>query len=176
MYHGSAISIYKQGEMMSLELNKVVTFNYTLKDEEGTVLDSTANKDPLTFISGTSQVLPRLEEALGEMLIGGKKNVKINAAEAYGEYDDKAVQSIKKEQFPSDAKVEVGVRYVANSPEGGQMPFVIKEIKEKDVTVDFNHPLAGKDLEFDVELVDIRDATAEEIQHGHVHGPGGHTH
>lgn len=161
---------------MSLELNKVVTFNYTLKDEEGTVLDSTANKDPLTFISGTSQVLPRLEEALGEMLIGGKKNVKINAAEAYGEYDDKAVQSIKKEQFPSDAKVEVGVRYVANSPEGGQMPFVIKEIKEKDVTVDFNHPLAGKDLEFDVELVDIRDATAEEIQHGHVHGPGGHTH
>lgn len=161
---------------MSLELNKVVTFNYTLKDEEGIVLDSTANKDPLTFISGTSQVLPRLEEALGEMLIGGKKNVKINAAEAYGEYDDKAVQSIKKEQFPSDAKVEVGVRYVANSPEGGQMPFVIKEIKEKDVTVDFNHPLAGKDLEFDVELVDIRDATAEEIQHGHVHGPGGHTH
>jgi len=166
----------KQGEIMSLELNKVVTFNYTLKDEEGTVLDSTANKDPLTFISGTSQILPKLEDALGEMLIGGKKNVKIGAAEAYGEYDEKAVQNVKKEQFPPDAKIEVGVRYVANSPESGQMPFVIKEVKEKDITVDFNHPLAGKDLEFDVELVDIRDATAEEIQHGHVHGPGGHHH
>lgn len=161
---------------MSLELNKVVTFNYTLKDDEGTVLDSTVNKDPLTFISGTSQILPKLEDALGEMLIGGKKIVKIGAAEAYGEYDEKAVQNIKKEQFPADAKVEVGVRYVANSPEGGQMPFVIKEVKEKDVAVDFNHPLAGKDLEFDVELIDIRDATAEEIQHGHVHSPGGHHH
>ena len=161
---------------MSLELNKVVTFNYTLKDDEGTVLDSTVNKDPLTFISGTSQILPKLEDALGEMLIGGKKIVKIGASEAYGEYDEKAVQNIKKEQFPADAKVEVGVRYVANSPEGGQMPFVIKEVKEKDVAVDFNHPLAGKDLEFDVELIDIRDATAEEIQHGHVHSPGGHHH
>lgn len=161
---------------MSLELNKVVTFNYTLKDDEGTVLDSTVNKDPLTFISGTSQILPKLEDALGEMLIGGKKIVKIGAGEAYGEYDEKAVQNIKKEQFPADAKVEVGVRYVANSPEGGQMPFVIKEVKEKDVAVDFNHPLAGKDLEFDVELIDIRDATAEEIQHGHVHSPGGHQH
>jgi len=110
------------------------------------------------------------------MLIGGKKIVKIGASEAYGEYDEKAVQNIKKEQFPADAKVEVGVRYVANSPEGGQMPFVIKEVKEKDVAVDFNHPLAGKDLEFDVELIDIRDATAEEIQHGHVHSPGGHHH
>ena len=161
---------------MSLELNKVVTFNYTLKDDEGTVLDSTVNKDPLTFISGTSQILPKLEDALGEMLIGGKKIVKIGAGEAYGEYDEKAVQNIKKEQFPADAKVEVGVRYVANSPEGGQMPFVIKEVKEKDAAVDFNHPLAGKDLEFDVELIDIRDATAEEIQHGHVHSPGGHHH
>ena len=161
---------------MSLELNKVVTFNYILKDQEGTVLDSTVNKEPLIFMSGTSQILPKLEEELGEMLIGGKKNVKIVAAEAYGEYDEKAVQNIKKEQFPHDAKVEVGVRYVANSPEGGQMPFVITEVKEKDVTVDFNHPLAGKDLEFDVELIDIRDATAEEIQHGHVHGPGGHHH
>lgn len=161
---------------MSLELNKVVTFNYTLKDEGGAVLDSTANKEPLSFMSGTSQILPRLEETLGEMLIGGKKNVKIAASEAYGEYDEKAVQNVKKEQFPAEAKVEVGIRYVANSPEGGQMPFVITDVKEQDVTVDFNHPLAGKDLEFDVELIDIRDATAEEIQHGHKHGPGGNHH
>ncbi len=161
---------------MSLELNKVISFNYVLKDEEGTVLDSTENKTPLTFLSGSNQILPKLEEALDGMLIGGKKNVKIDAANAYGEYDEKAVQNLKKEQFPPEAKLEEGMRYVANSPDGGQIPFVITEVKEEDITADFNHPLAGKDLEFDVELVDVRDATAEEMQHGHVHGPGGHHH
>lgn len=157
-------------------MNKVLTFNYSLKDEEGAVLESTANKEPLIFLSGTNQILPKLEEALGEMLIGGKRNIKIEAAEAYGKYDEKAVQNIKRNQFPPEAKVEVGVSYLANSPDDGQMPFVITGVKEQDVTIDFNHPLAGKDLEFDVELVDIRDATAEEIQHGHVHGPSGHHH
>ena len=159
---------------MSLELNKVISFNYVLKDEEGTVLDSTENKTPLTFLSGSNQILPKLEEAFDGMLIGGKKNVKIDATNAYGDYDEKAVQSIKKEQFPPEAKLEEGMRYVANAPDGGQMPFVITEINENDIKADFNHPLAGKNLEFDVELVDVRDATAEEMQHGHVHGPGGH--
>ncbi len=161
---------------MSLELNKVISFNYVLKDEEGTVLDTTENKAPLTFLSGSNQILPKLEEAFDGMIIGGKKNVKIDAANAYGEYDGKAIQNLKKEQFPPEAKLETGMRYVANSPEGGQIPFVITEVKENDITADFNHPLAGKNLEFDVELVDVRDATAEEMQHGHVHGPGGHHH
>jgi len=161
---------------MALGLNKVISFNYTLKDEEGAVLDSTANKAPLTFISGSNQILPKLEEALNGMLIGGKRNVKVDAADAYGEYDEKAIQNIKKEQFPPDTKFEEGMRYVANSPEGGQMPFTITEVKDDDVTVDFNHPLAGRNLEFDVELVDMRDATPEELSHGHVHGPGGHHH
>ncbi len=161
---------------MALGLNKVISFNYTLKDDTGEVLDSTLNKAPLTFISGMNQILPKLEEAIDGMLIGGRKNVKVGAADAYGEYDGKAVQNIKKEQFPPEANLEVGMRYVANAPDGGQMPFTITEVKENDITVDFNHPLAGKDLEFDVELVDIRDATPEELSHGHVHGPGGHHH
>ena len=161
---------------MSLELNKVISFNYVLKDEEGTVLDTTENKAPLTFLSGSNQILPKLEEAFDGMLIGGKKNVKIDATNAYGEYDEKAVQSIKKEQFPPEAKLEEGMRYVANAPDGGQMPFVITEVSENDIKADFNHPLAGKNLVFDVELVDVRDATAEEMQHGHVHGPDGHHH
>jgi FKBP-type peptidyl-prolyl cis-trans isomerase SlyD len=161
---------------MAFGLNKVISFNYILKDEEGTILDSTTNKAPLTFISGSNQILPKLEEALNGMLIGGKRNVKVDAADAYGEYDEKAIQNIKKEQFPPDTKLEEGMRYVANSPEGGQMPFTITEVKDDDVTVDFNHPLAGRNLEFDVELVDMRDATPEELSHGHVHGPGGHHH
>lgn len=161
---------------MPLEANKVISFNYTLKDDQGAVIESTSNKQPLTFLSGQNQIIPKLEEALNGMLIGGKKNVKVNAADAYGEYDDKAIQNINKEQFPSEAKLEVGMRYLANSPDGKQVPFVITEVKEKDIIVDFNHPLAGKDLEFDVELVDKREATPEEIQHGHVHGPDGHHH
>jgi len=161
---------------MPLEANKVISFKYTLKDDQGSVIDSTLNKDPLSFISGSNQILPKLEETLGGMLIGGKKNVKLNAADAYGEYDEKAIQNIKKDQFPPEAKLEVGMSYLANSPDGKQMPFTIAEVKEEEITVDFNHPLAGKALEFDVELIDKRDATPEEIQHGHVHGPGGHQH
>ena len=161
---------------MSLETPKVITFNYTLKDESGNVLDSTNNSQPLSFLKGSNQIIPKLEEALDKMIIGSKKNVKIPAKEAYGEYSDNAIQSLKKEQFPDGAELNVGVTYVANSPEGKQMPFVITEVKENDVTVDFNHPLAGKDLEFDVELIDKRDATSEEVQHRHVHGPGGHHH
>lgn len=166
----------KNGVKMSLEANKVISFKYTLKDDKGTVIDSTLNKDPLAFISGSNQILPKLEETLNGMLIGGKKNVKLNAVEAYGEYDEKAIQNIKKDQFPTEAKLEVGMSYLANSPDGKQMPFTITEVKAEEITVDFNHPLAGKKLEFDVELVDKRDATPEEIQHGHVHGLGGHQH
>ncbi len=161
---------------MSVEMNKVITFNFTVKDEEGAVLDSSENKEPLSYLSGTNSILPKLEETLNGMIIGSIKNVKIAAGEAYGDYKEEAVQTVKKEQFPQEAQLVAGARYVANSPDGGQMPFVIKEVKENDVTVDFNHPLAGKDLEFDVELLDVRDATPEEMQHGHVHGPGGHNH
>lgn len=110
------------------------------------------------------------------MIIGSRKNVKLVAADAYGEYSEEANHTVNKDQFPEEANLEVGMSYLANSPEGRQIPFVITEVKEQDVTVDFNHPLAGKDLEFDVELVDVREATAEEMQHGHVHGPGGHHH
>jgi len=161
---------------MSVGLNKVITYNYTLKDEEGIVLDSSANKEPLSFFSGTNHILPKLEEALNGMIIGSKKSVKIVAADAYGEYSEEAIQKVKKDQFPEEANIEVGMTYLANSPDGKQMPFLVSEINDQDIIIDFNHPLAGKNLEFDVELLDVREATSEEMQHGHVHGPGGHHH
>jgi FKBP-type peptidyl-prolyl cis-trans isomerase SlyD len=164
------------GVKMTLQAKKVVTFNYTLKDENGDLLDSTDKGGPFTFITGNMQVLPGLEEALDSMIIGSKKNVKLAAANAYGEYDEGAVQKVKRNLFPKEAELEIGMTYFAQSPEGQHLQFVITEIENEDITVNFNHPLAGKNLEFDVELLDVRDATPEEISHGHVHGPGGHHH
>ena len=161
---------------MALQAKKVVTFNYTLKDENGESTGFNREGGPFTFITGNMQVLPGLEEALGGMIIGSKKNVKLAAANAYGEYDEGAIQKVKRNLFPKEAELEIGMTYFAQSPEGQHLQFVITEIKNDDVTVNFNHPLAGKNLEFDVELLDVRDATPEEISHGHVHGPGGYHH
>ena len=159
---------------MAIGQNKVVTMNYTLKDGQGNIVQTTENKEPFQFMSGGKQILPKLEEEINAMIIGSKKNVKIPAKEAYGEYSEQAIQQVKKENFPANVDLKVGMEFVANSPEGHQMPFVVKEIKNEEITVDFNHPLAGMDLEFDVELIDVRDATLEEMQHGHVHGPDRH--
>lgn len=159
---------------MGIESNKVVTINFTLKDSDGNVLESTENTESFSYISGNNQILPKLEDTVNQMIIGTKKDVVIKAAEGYGEYNEAAVQQIDKKEFPEDIKLEEGMRLIANSPDGKQMPFIINKIEENEVTVDFNHPLAGKNLEFNVELLDVRDATPEEMTHGHVHGPGGH--
>ncbi|MCJ7552313.1 MAG: peptidylprolyl isomerase [Ignavibacteriaceae bacterium] len=161
---------------MPLAQNKAITFNYTLKDDEGNILDTTKGSSPFSFLSGNGQILPKLEDEMSGMLLGSKKNVKIDAADAYGEYNEEAVQKVERTNFPKDVDLQPGMQFVTNSPDGHQMPFIISEIKEDDVTIDFNHPLAGKNLEFDVELLDIRDATTEEIAHGHIHGQGGHHH
>jgi FKBP-type peptidyl-prolyl cis-trans isomerase SlyD len=161
---------------MGIESNKVVTINFTLKDSEGNLIESTENMEPFSYISGNNQILPKLEDAVNQMLIGAKKDVLINASDGYGEYSEAAVQQIDKKEFPEDIKLVEGMQLIANSPDGKKMPFIINKIEENEVTVDFNHPLAGKNLEFNVELLDVRDATPEELTHGHVHGPGGHHH
>src|SRR4030065_2539582 len=158
--------------MMALQANKVVTFNYTLKNDNGELLDSTEKGGPFTFITGSKQVLPGLEDALGSMIIGSKKNIRLAAVDAYGEYDEGAIQKVKRNLFPEEAELEIGFTYFAHSPEGQHLQFVITEIENEDITVNFNHPLAGKNLEFDVYLLYGRDATPEEISHRHVHGPG----
>lgn len=161
---------------MPIEANKVVTMNFTLTDEFGNVLDSTERGGVFTYISGTGMVLPKLEEAVSSMIIGTKKQIKLEAADAYGNYNQDAVQVVGKENFPSDFVLEVGMEYMASNPDGMQMPFIITNVEEDTVTIDFNHPLAGKTLNFDLELLDVRDATPEELAHGHVHGPDGHHH
>jgi FKBP-type peptidyl-prolyl cis-trans isomerases 2 len=161
---------------MAMEPNKVVTMNFTLTDDQGNVLDTTDNGGPFSYMTGSNMILPKLEEAVSGMIIGTKKNIKLDAVDAYGNYNEQIVQVVGKENFPEDFELEVGMSYMASSPDGAQMPFVITEVRDEDVTIDFNHPLAGKNLNFDIELLDVRDATAEELSHGHVHGPDGHHH
>ncbi len=161
---------------MPLKSNQVVTMNFTLKDDSGNVLDSTKENNPFSFISGANQVLPKLEEKIGEMIIGSKKDVVLAPEDGYGVYQQDAVRTIKKSEFPEDIDLDKGMGFIAKSPQGKDVQFFIKEIEGENITVDFNHPLAGKTLHFDLELLNLRDATTEELNHGHVHGSDGHHH
>lgn len=161
---------------MAIERNKVVTLNFTLTDDDGNLLDSTDNGGTFSYITGNNMILPKLEEAVNSMIIGTRKQLKFEAKDGYGIYNEDAVQVVGKENFPEDFVLEAGMEYMASNPDGVQMPFIITNIDGEEVTIDFNHPLAGKNLNFDVELVDVRDATAEELAHGHIHGADGHHH
>jgi FKBP-type peptidyl-prolyl cis-trans isomerase SlyD len=149
---------------MPIEANKVVTMNFTLTDETGNVLDSTDAGGPFSYISGTGMVLPKLEEAVSGMIIGTKKQLKLEAKDGYGEYNDDAVQAVGKENFPEDFILEAGMEYMASNPDGVQMPFIITNVEDETVTVDFNHPLAGKTLHYTIRISSIRDATEDELQ------------
>lgn len=161
---------------MPLKPNQVVTIHFTVKDELGEIVDQTDNSQPFSFLSGKNQILPALEEEISNMIIGSKKNITLKPSEAYGEYMPEAVQVVNRKDFPPDMELEEGMNFVANTPEGGQVPFIVTQIEGNDITIDFNHPLAGETLLFDVELLDIRQATDDEITHGHVHGNNGHHH
>lgn len=152
---------------------KVITFNYTLKDTKGQVLDSSEG-EPMAFLTGGGQIIPALEEQLSGMLIGTKKTVEIKAKDAYGENDPKMIIEVPKSDL-AHIQIEVGAFLQLNL--GQQLKVVrVAKIDDEKVTLDGNHPLAGQDLVFDVEMVNSRDATAEEESHGHAHGEGGHHH
>jgi FKBP-type peptidyl-prolyl cis-trans isomerase SlyD len=161
---------------MAWESNKVVTITYTVKDDEGAIVDETTKDQPFSFISGQNQILPTLEENISKMLIGGTQKVVLSPEKAYGQFNEESIRLVKRTDFPEEMKIEEGQRLMADTGEGRHLPFIIKEIKGDEITIDFNHPLAGKTLEFQVELIDVRDATDEELTHGHSHGPGGHQH
>ena len=161
---------------MALKNNQVVTINFVLKDQEGNIIEATTKDSPFSFISGADQILPMLEKNVGEMLIGSKRVVVLEPENAYGTYEDDSIQTVDRSEFPEGTDLKVGMGFVADTPDGGQMPFTIKNINGNSVELDFNHPLAGQQLTFDIELLNLRDATQEELAHGHVHGAGGHHH
>ena len=155
---------------------RVISFHYTLKDKAGSTLDSSQGSEPMAFLEGSGMIIPGLETALLLMSVGDKKNVSVVATDAYGEYDKSLVLDIPRAKFPS-GEVAVGDQFRANSDEHEPSPvFTVTKVTDSHVSVDGNHPLAGQDLFFDVEVMDIRPATQEELSHGHIHGAGGHHH
>lgn len=154
---------------------KVIGFHYTLRDEDGQVLDSSSGGDPLFFLEGKHQIIPGLERQLLLLGVGDKRQIAVKAADAYGEVNPDMVAEVKRSQFPPDASLELGDAFTVEADGAGPV-FTVVGLDADTVTVDGNHPMAGKDLFFDVEVVAVRDALPQEIAHGHVHGPEGHEH
>lgn len=156
---------------MQISKNKVAAIHYTLRDDEGTVIDSSEGRDPLHYLHGAGNLIPGMEEGLEGKSQGDKLNLKIEPEKGYGEKDENLVQKVPLSAF-GDQEVKPGMRFSTN--QGGVV--TVTDIGSDSVTVDGNHPLAGVPLNFDVEIVEVRNATDEEISHGHVHGHGGHQH
>jgi len=144
----------------------VVSLNYTLTDDEGTVIDSSEDCGPLTYLHGYENIILGLENALEGVAAGHRSEVVVEAAEAYGEVDEEAIFEVPKDQFPQDMPVAPGMTFAGETP-SGDVPLVVVEVNDSGVVVDANHPLAGKRLHFDVEVVDVRAASDEELQLGY---------
>ena len=161
--------------MMKVADDKVVTIAYTVSDGGGEVLDSSEGKEPLSYIHGKGNIIPGLENSLSGKSEGDSFKISIPPSEAYGERDESKVIVLGRDQFEGVEQLEVGMQFRAQSNAGPQL-VTITGIEEEKVTVDANHPLAGLTLNFDVTVVGVRDATSEELSHGHIHGPDGHHH
>ena len=161
---------------MAIKSDMVVTMHYELRDSEGEVLDSSNGQDPLVYLHGANNIIVGLEEQLEGKAVGDKIEAQVSPEKGYGMPVEALIQQVPTAAFGSDIEqIQVGMRFQAET-EQGPVPVVVTAVEGDTVTVDGNHPLAGKELFFECSIVDIRDASQEEIDHGHVHGPGGHHH
>ena len=158
-----------------IKKDTVVSLSYTLKNDTGQELDKSTSDKPFAYLHGNKQIVPGLENALEGLAVGDKKQVTVAPAEGYGEFAAELKMEVERSNFPKDVEIQAGMQFSADVS-GDHRVFTVIDIGEDKVKVDGNHPLAGQTLHFDVEVVEIREATAEELQHGHVHGPGGHDH
>jgi FKBP-type peptidyl-prolyl cis-trans isomerase SlyD len=168
---------------MTIAQHKVVTIHYKVMDvDSDEIIDSSENSDPMTYLHGARNIIPGLEQALEGKSVGDEVEVTVQPAEAYGERSDDRIQQVPKEAFQEMEKIEPGIAVTAQTDavtaqtDQGQINLMVTEVDETTVTVDANHPLAGKSLKFEVKIEAVRDASEEELAHGHVHGPGGHEH
>lgn len=160
---------------MIIKKEQVVTIHYTLKDKEGTVIDSSKGEQPLTYIQGIGNIISGLEAKLEGKKVGENIDAVIEPKDAYGEIIKEMIQVVPKSGFEGDDELQEGIQVQVETDNGAIIARVVK-IEGDDVTLDLNHPLAGETLFFNVDVVDIRPATSEELEHGHVHGPDGHHH
>ncbi len=154
---------------MQVEKDKVVAIHYKLTLDSGEVVDSSEDREPLNFLVGHGQIIPGLEKELIGMKIGEKKSVQVDSKEGYGERDEELVQIVDRNQIPDNIELKEGLVLRANKDNGDIVEFTVQSFDEEKVVFDLNHPLAGETLNFDTEIITIRDATDEEISHGHVH-------
>jgi FKBP-type peptidyl-prolyl cis-trans isomerase SlyD len=161
---------------MKVGKDRVVALEYKLHLGDGEVIDQSEPGQPLSYLHGKGQIVPGLEGALEGLGVGEAKKVVVAPAQGYGEHDARGLQEVPRTMFPANAELRPGMRLAAQADSGEVIPIGIHEVKGETVIVDLNHPLAGKTLHFDVTVRDIRDATQEELSHGHAHGPEGHDH
>ena len=157
---------------MQVAEKKAVTIKYTLRDEEGAVLDSTDGRDPLIYLHGTGNLVPGVEEALEGKSPGDEVKVTVPPEKGYGKREEGNVRNVPVRKLP-DGRIQPGATVQLNTNHG-PIVAVVLAVKGDYATLDMNHPLSGKTLRFELEVVDVRDATEEELAHGHVHGPGHH--
>jgi FKBP-type peptidyl-prolyl cis-trans isomerase SlyD len=161
---------------MTIENEKVVTLHYHLTTAEGQVIESSRGSDPLTYLHGAGTLLASLEHALSGLDVGATKTVELAPAEAYGEHDATKIETLPRSAFARVPNLAVGMRLEGQDPNGQTFTVHVIDIREDTVVIDANHPLAGETLTFAIEVLAIRDATADELTHGHVHEEGGHHH
>ena len=160
---------------MQVSAQKVVHIHYTLTSEEGEVIDSSEGHGPLAYIHGHGNIIPGLENALLGKMAGDKIKVTIPPEEAYGPRDENLIQTVPIDAFHGVDEILPGMQFHTETPNGVELVTVI-DVQDDHVILDGNHPMSGLTLNFDVEVIDVRDATEEELDHGHVHGEGGHHH
>lgn len=161
---------------MRISEQKVVTMNYEVADDQGQLIDRSEEGGPLAYIHGNGQLIPGLETALEGRGKGDKVAVDVPPEQGYGERDEEGVQTASRNQFDDSVEIEVGMQFEAQDDDEGHQIVTVAAVDGENITLDTNHPLAGKNLRFKVEILDVRDASTEELSHGHVHGPGGHDH
>ena len=174
--HNIVITAAAWSATPSIKTNSVVTIHYELRDTDGELLDSSKGQDPLVYLHGAGNIIVGLEEQLEGRKVGDEVSAQIQPDKAYGPIQEALIQTVPVSAFGNEIEqIEIGMRFQAET-EQGPVPVVVTAKDADTVTVDGNHPLAGKELHFQVSISDIRDATSEEVAHGHVHGPGGHHH
>ena len=160
---------------MQIAARTVASFNYTLTNDAGEIIDSSEGRSPLAYLHGAGNIVPGLEKEMAGRQAGDRFDVVVAPEDGYGQPNPMLVQTVPREAFQGVDTIEVGMEFQAQTPQG-PLSVVVSKVDADNVTVDGNHPLAGKTLHFAIEVTDVRDASVEELAHGHVHGPGGHHH